>query len=125
MSKNDLPSPFEGGDGLPPWMSMMRNAAMKHVTQADIDQIVKSQMDLAKKGDRNAIKFVFDQLLGGASFRGATFVQNNYSTEDHKRPDKPSRAKPGSEEKIRLMRRRIEAGTDACQNGDGCDEDLN
>jgi len=38
---------------------------------------VKKQVERAKAGDAGAIKFVFDQVLGGP-LKGAQFVQNNF-----------------------------------------------
>lgn len=72
--------------GLPPWVLALREAAQKHVKATDIEEIVKKQVDLAKQGNKDAIKFVFDYVLGGNSMKGATFVQNNYGPE----PERPA-----------------------------------
>lgn len=66
---------------MPAWIVAMRRAAREHITEQDIQEIVANQVKAAKKGDRNAIRFVFDQVLGGAAFKGATFVQNNYGAD--------------------------------------------
>ena len=100
---------------VPSWITNLRSAAMNVLTQNDVEAIVKAQIAQAKKGDKNAIKFVFDQLLGGASIRGATFIQNNYPGED---PAKPTKAVPGTEDKIRRMRKRLAAGQSAFNPAD-------
>ena len=92
---------------VPPWISRMRKMAQKHLTEDVVEEIVKAQIDRAKKGDRNAIKFVFDQLMGGQSLKGATFIQNNYGSESSERPG-PTDALPGSDDKILAMQRRME-----------------
>lgn len=66
------------GPAVPAWVATMRAAAQKMVTPADIEQIVANQVEAAKRGDRNAIRFVFEQVLGGAQPKAATFIQNNY-----------------------------------------------
>lgn len=68
---------------LPPWVQTMRAAAMKVIKQEDVEAMVKAQVDKAKKGDEKAMKFVFEQILGGAQMKGATFVQNNYQLESN------------------------------------------
>jgi hypothetical protein len=63
-----------------------------------------------------------DQVLGGAQLKGATFIQNNYPTEA--RPDQPAKARPGSKEKLEIMRRRVDAGLEPCSEGDDAGGDL-
>jgi hypothetical protein len=60
------------------WIQAMRNAAQGALKQEDVEAIVANQVAKAKQGDQAAIKFVFDQLLGGP-MKGATFVQNVYN----------------------------------------------
>lgn len=108
---------------LPPWVMKMRQAAMDAISENDIKAIVQAQVERAKKGDANALKFIFDQVLGGAELKGATFVQNVYQG-DGERPDKPTAARPGSAEKIEVMRRRVESRNGACVGGDGGAVDL-
>jgi hypothetical protein len=55
----------------------MRQAAQEVLKEEDVKTIVANQVEKAKAGDQAAIKFVFDQLLGGP-LKGATFVQNVY-----------------------------------------------
>jgi hypothetical protein len=107
---------------LPPWMQAMRSAARAEVKPEDIREIVQSQVKRAKDGDQKAIKFVFEQLLGGAELKGATFIQNNYMGGE--RPDKPTKAKPGSKSKIDVIARRISAGNGAFHPADGEEPDL-
>lgn len=96
-------------EGLPPWLAMMRQAAMGGVTQADVTEIVQKQVEMAKRGDRQALKFVFDEVLGGKQLQGMTLIQNNYA--DNKgRPDVPTSAVPGSSDKLDVMQRRAAAG---------------
>jgi hypothetical protein len=65
--------------GMPAWMQQMRQAAVNAVKAEDITAIVEAQVKKAKEGDRDARNFIFDQVLGGAGMKGATFVQNNYT----------------------------------------------
>lgn len=102
--------------GMPAWVMAMRQAAQKHVTEADIEEIVKGQVAAAKKGDRNAIRFVFEQVLSGAP-KGGTYVQNNFYGQDT--PAKTTRALPGTKDKIETMRQRVAAGESAFKDGDG------
>lgn len=96
---------------VPEWMTRMREAARACITESDIEAIVKGQVERAKTGDANAIKFVFDQVLGGASFRGATFVQTNHNyTTSPNEAAKPTTAKPGTEDRIEVMARRAQMG---------------
>jgi hypothetical protein len=107
--------------GMPPWMAKMRAAVCDIITPGDIEEIVKNQVARAKSGDPAAIKFVFDQLLGGG-MKGATFIQNNnYGDEG---AGKPSNAVPGTPAKLDLIRRRVEAGLPACNPSDRDDVDL-
>ncbi len=66
---------------MPSWVAAMREAAMSEIGDADVREIVRNQVVAAKAGDRNAIRFVFEQVLGGAALKGATFVQNNYGAD--------------------------------------------
>ncbi len=102
-SESNPPAPTHG---LPPWMTMMRQAAMNCIKEADIEQMVQAQVDKAKAGDEKALKFVFEQVLGGASMKGATFVQNIYG----ETPEKPTHCLPGSNGKIDKMQQRVAAG---------------
>lgn len=111
VSKQDL-------EGLPPWLAAMRRAAMEGVTEKDVTDIVAHQIALAKKGDHKAIKFVFDQVLGGNQLKGATFIQNN-TYGDAPDATKPTKHAPGSNGKIETMRRRLNAGVPLTRSDDG------
>jgi hypothetical protein len=94
---------------LPPWLAAMRAAVQEAITPEDIKAMVKAQVEKAKAGDPAAMKIVFDQFLGGAALKGATFIQKNVTV--HKVADQPdSQSTPGSEERIRTMSRRASAG---------------
>ena len=98
---------------IPPWIQTLRLAAFKCLKAEDVKQIVQNQIAAAKKGDKNAIKFVFEQIMGGAYVKGATFIQNNYSDA----AGVTTKALPGSPEKVEMMRRRVEAGADLHADG--------
>jgi rubrerythrin len=93
---------------VPEWIQRMRDMAAKHLTPEVVETIVKNQIEAAKKGDRNAIRF-----------KGATFVQNNYGAEFGEQNARPTDAKPGSQEKLDQMRRRVANGQSVAQPGDG------
>jgi hypothetical protein len=107
---------------IPSWVVKMREAAASSITEGDIKDIVKAQVQRAKDGNAAALKFIFEQVLGGAELKGATFIQNNYGKDES--PEKPALALPGSNEKIELMRRRVTSGNGAFVNGDGVNGDL-
>lgn len=71
---------------IPSWITTMRQAAQKVIKPEDVEQIVANQVKLAKEGDKNAIRFIFEQVLGGQQVKAATFVQNNY----HGQAESPS-----------------------------------
>lgn len=109
---------------VPVWIKRMRDVAQKHLTQDVVDSIVKNQIEAAKRGDRNAINFVFNQLMGGQALKGATFIQNNYGEEFSDSPNKPTKALPGSNKKLKTMQQRADAGLPLCQEEDGPEVDL-
>lgn len=78
MKRNEMSSQESQ---LPAWIQLMRDAAMKCIKQEDIELMVTKQVEKAKAGDEKAMKFVMEQILGGAALKGATFVQNNYARE--------------------------------------------
>lgn len=103
---------------LPSWITSLRAAAMKTVQQEDVEEIIRNQVKRAKDGDKNAIQFVFQQLLGGAYIKGATFVQNNYGLNPIQPEDLGTRALPGSPEKVEVMRERLASGRPATNPND-------
>jgi hypothetical protein len=108
--------------GLPPWMAGMRKAAMESITEADVKQIMQAQVELAKKGNAGALKFVTEFVLGGSALKGATFIQNNTYGGDP--PEKPTEAKPGTNGKLLKMQRRAAARMPLTDPEDGPDVDL-
>jgi len=100
---------------VPPWLQRMRDIASKHLTEDVVDAIVTNQIEAAKKGDRNAIKFVFSQLMGGAALKGASFTQNNYTI--NRSPAKPLPPK-GSSARIEALRKLAEEGRDLMEPDD-------
>jgi hypothetical protein len=104
-------------EGLPPWLRAMREAAMDAVSTSDVTEMVKCQVEKAKKGDRQALQFVFDKILGGDQLKGATFVQQNFYGEDD--PTKPTPARPGTNGKLVKMQARAAAGMPLCDKDDG------
>lgn len=113
---NKLLKSDENFEGMPTWMATMRKAVLDIVTEDDVKEIVKNQIARAKAGDQNAIKFVFGQVLGGDAMKGATFVQNNNYGDN---AAKPTKARPGTDDKIEVMRKRREAGLPLTHDGDG------
>ena len=101
----------------------MRRAAREAIKREDIEQIVRNQVQRAKEGDPKAIEFVFGQVLGGNELKGATFVQNVFES-GSQTPLKGTKAKPGSDEKIDLIRKRIAAGNGAFHPDDDDEVDL-
>lgn len=92
---------------VPAWIAVLRAAAQAQVKQSDIEEIVQNQLAAAKEGNKDAIKFVFEMVLGGG-VKAGTLIQNNYY--DGKRPDAPTTALPGTGAKVEEMRRRVAAG---------------
>lgn len=61
------------------WQAKLREAIFNAVTEADVAEIVKKQIDLAKQGDKSAIKFVMDYVLGaGTGGQPMKLVQQNF-----------------------------------------------
>jgi hypothetical protein len=132
ISVADLPVPAAGG-GMPAWMQQMREAARACIGESDITEIVRGQVERAKKGDAGAIKFVFDQVLGGAAFKGATIIQNN--TENHYAaggpgaaesfdPKRPIRQGASAEERVAITKLRLDAGLPLQDPRDAADRSL-
>jgi hypothetical protein len=93
-SSNSIIHQPDGGPGnlqaVPQWVATMRQAAQEVISAEDVKAIVQNQVEKAKSGDQAAIKFVFDQILGGP-LKGATFVQNVYHNDS---PDQTGEAAP-------------------------------
>jgi len=103
---------------LPPWMQAMRDALAGTITQEELTAVMKAQIEKAKEGNTRAAKFVFDQVRLNTAPEHTTLIQNNYH-DGAKPPKKPTPALPGSEEKIEIMRRRLEAGVPLTHRMDG------
>lgn len=71
-----------GQNGMPAWVIRMREAAQKCIKETDIQEMVQAQVVLAKKGNPAALRFVFEQVLGGGSLKGMTLVQENHYAAD-------------------------------------------
>lgn len=111
--------PAKPSQALPAWMIQMREAAQKAITVEDIQAIMQNQVQRAKEGDAAAIKFVFDQVLGGKGFQGNVVQNNFYGTH----PDEPVQARPGSRDKIAAMQARVAAGRPVFSKGDSDGDD--
>ncbi|MEP0846043.1 MAG: hypothetical protein HRF50_04380 [Phycisphaerae bacterium] len=109
---------------MPPWMAAMRKAAMGAISEQDVQAIVRAQIEAAKQGDRHAIKFVFDYILGGNTMKGGTFVQNNFYGRPDDDPAAPTDQVPGTNGKLRTMQRRKEAGLPLCDPRDRANVNL-
>lgn len=82
-------TPGEAG-GFPAWVTQMREVCQQAISPDDLKAIVEHQVAAAKKGDPAALKFVFEQVLGTASLKGATFVQNVYEAPPAAVPAEPA-----------------------------------
>lgn len=118
MSMNGITKQTDAAGSMPAWMMMMRAAAQKAITEADVTEIVRKQVELAKQGNKDALKFVFGQVLGGD--QSITLVQNNFSES----PATPTNAVPGTKPKLDKMAARVAAGLPACDPADRKDVDL-
>lgn len=68
------------------WQAKLRQAIFNAVTENDVREIVQAQVAAAKKGDKQAIKFVMEYVL--ASKQPVTFVQqNHYGVEEAARAE--------------------------------------
>lgn len=117
----DLTQFPETSPSIPEWMTKMRAAAQACISESDIQEIVQKQVERAKQGDAQAMKFVFEQVLGGAAFKGATFIQNNNSYGSD--PTSPAKSKPGTQDRIAEMAARADRGLPLVQPGDATFED--
>src|SRR2546423_1906739 len=105
MAKNTLLKQDDFGP--PAWITAMRDAIGEAISADDIKDIVKDQVGRAKKGDREAIRFIFGDTLA-TSTKGGTFIQNNFHGAES--PAQPAKSKPGTQDRIALMQQRAAAG---------------
>jgi len=93
------------------FLEYKRAVAARH---DDAKGIVAGIVTRAKDGDRVALKYFFDWILGG---KVQTAVQNNYIFEGQ--PGAPTDHPPGSEGKLDAMARRRANGQPCFAPGDG------
>jgi hypothetical protein len=46
------------------WQASLQAACFSSISEADVREIVAKQVEKAKEGDANALKFVFSQVIG-------------------------------------------------------------
>lgn len=78
---------------LPDWMMSIRNAITGAIGADDLSEILKVQIEKAKKGDEKAARFVLDQAKAFADLRGVSITQNNnyYNDGDRDGSDQATR----------------------------------
>lgn len=113
---NELATESRCEQMVPLWIQKMRAVAAKHLSDGLVEEIILNQINAAKRGDKNAIRFVFDQLMGGQALKGATFIQNNYCGESGDLPGKP--LPPRGPARIAALRRRVEQHRPLADPGD-------
>lgn len=59
------------------WQEKLRQAIFESVTEEDVKGIVRAQVDKAKAGDKAALKFVMEYIVG-AKNQPTKLVQQNY-----------------------------------------------
>ncbi len=106
--------PEEGLEQLPDWMVAIRQAAAGAVSADDVKAIFAKQVELAKTGDRSAAKFVFEQARAFSEVKGLKLVQNVYEG-----GARPTKALPGTRQKLRAMQRRAANGRSMFNGEDG------
>lgn len=118
VSLNDLPTATS--NQVPAWMQKLREAAMAQIDEAVVEGIVQKQVELAKAGNPAATKFVFEQILGGAAFKGANITQNvtNHHYHDGAAGGGSSEALPGTDDKIEAMSARVAQGRSVFDEAD-------
>jgi hypothetical protein len=109
MSRTFLKPLPPASEAVAPWVQKLRAAMFDAITETDIQEIVKNLVKRAKDGDPGAVKMLFDYVLGGrqASTQAATIeTQNNLILP----PPRPTRARPGSRQKVLAMAERAQKG---------------
>jgi hypothetical protein len=64
------------------YQDVLREAAMKAVKAEDVQEMVAKQLELAKSGDRHALKWVTDVILGAGKPLSVRATQHNYYEAD-------------------------------------------
>lgn len=79
----------------PTWLARLRDAARQSITEDDVREMVKEQVKQARAGDTQALRFVFDYILGGRSLApSVTLIQNNTLQQPAAAPAAPTKAEP-------------------------------
>lgn len=87
----------------------LRAAVYNGISEQDVKQVVAALVQKAKKGDRTALKFLFEHVLGSGL---KTAVQNNYIVE------RPAPAAANGRD-LQGMRRRAQSGLPIFDEQDG------
>jgi len=67
LKLSDVSQTLESMKTISDWQTQLRMACYDAIQEEDVRTIVANQVQKAKEGDPNAIKFVMGQLLGGSS----------------------------------------------------------
>lgn len=112
-SQRNLCTSPAADDGAPAFMAKLRMAMFNGVTEDDVSDLVKSLMQRAKDGDKEATKLVFEYLLGGkAGGPPAPTKVVNQTINVTKLPKSTTNALRGSTAKLDVMARRARNGED-------------
>jgi len=84
----------------------LRTAVFNAISEADVIDVVKGIVEKAKEGDRVALKYLFDYILGG---QVTTAVQNNFYIEGEPKVE-PTDAPPGTIAKVGVLAKRAKNG---------------
>jgi len=95
----------------------LRAAVFNGVNESDVKDIVAGIVKRAKAGDKDALKYFFEYILGG---QVKTAIQNNMVIEQPQppQPSEPARSLPGSPEKLDVLRARATRGEAIFGNDD-------
>lgn len=108
-------------------ITSLRTAILEGITSDDIKIMVAKQVEKAKEGDKDALRFVFDYVLGGKSAGAPSKLiqNNNYYGKGSKdidgevpSPAIRSSAPPGSPEKLTDMADRLRRGVELTHEDD-------
>ena len=98
------------------WQSKLRKAVFDGVSEADIKEIVANQIKAAKAGDRHAIKWVTEYILGG---KGPQVSINRSVFVDARRRPKRTDAIQGTPAKVTVLANRAANGRALFNAADG------
>jgi hypothetical protein len=94
----------------------LRMAMLDGISETDVKEIIANLVARAKQGDRTALKFVFEYVLGGA--KPLQMVNQKIVL---KMPRQRTAAMQGTRRKLGVMQRRIAAGESCFHPRDGAD----